>query len=564
MISLVRMSRRSKRNQTSRKSSSRSPKLGVWFLRLALALLVLLAVGSVGGYMWLRKYLSSNEFRDVIVLKSQETLRAETALSPLRWDGFHVTTDSFDAAGVASAKEIRVEGIKTGIVPSAVTRGVWSVVPSRVAKIKAVWDLTATPTTGGVGDSTTAPSAIDASASDRPWFDRWIPKKVETDRLIIDHSDVQVITAEGEATVKGTRWEIEPMESLSQSKIRGTGGDIQLPFSWAPPMRLEQMPLIYQSGSLFLNDSDFRIYESGHLSLGGEANLEQKSYAIEGSMRDVLCSDVLPPDWRQRLSGKVEASFSMKSSSTGPIVNGEVQILQGTLTALPVLDKLAAYSQSLRFRTLSLHEARADFTWSGDIITLKNVRIGSEGLARMEGNIVFTRSAPGQPYQMNGDFQVGLAPGTLAQIPGAEEDVFQPGPRGLMWAPMHLSGTLDDPKEDLSARLMAAAGARMFDIIPATGEKVLKYTQQVIQDVDPETISKVTDGAGKVVEKAADLGAGVVEKVVDKGTETVEKAVDTAVDKAIDGVFGVFGGGGSPEPKPPVDPTKGPAPKVGN
>jgi hypothetical protein len=559
------MSRRSKRKQSSRSSSSRSPKLGAWILRIALAVLLLLAVGSVGGYMWLRKYLSSKEFREVIVQKSQDTLRAETLLSPLRWDGFNVTTESFDAAGVASAKEIRVEGIKTGIVPSAVTRGVWSVVPSRVAKIKAVWDLTAMPPTSGSGDTAQqADLASTAATADKPWFDRWIPKKVETDLLIIDHSDVEVITADGSLTAKGTRWEIEPMESLAQSKIRGTGGDIQLPFSWAPPMRLEQMPLVYQSGSLFLNDSDFSIYESGRLNLGGEANLELKSYSIEGSMRDVLCSDVLPPDWRQRLSGKVEASFAMKSSSTGPVVNGEVQILQGTLTALPVLDKLAAYSQSLRFRTLSLHEARAEFTWAGNQITLRNVRIGSEGLARMEGNIVFTRSAPGQPYEMNGDFQVGLAPGTLAQIPGAEEDVFQPGPRGLMWAPMHLSGTLDDPKEDLSARLMAAAGARMFDIIPATGEKVLKYTQQVVENIDPETINKVTDVAGKVVDSAADLGTGVVEKVVDKGTETVEKAVDTAVDKAIDGVFGVFGGGGSPEPKPPVDPTKGPAPKVGN
>ena len=78
-----------------------------------------------------------------------------------------------------------------------------------------------------------------------------------------------------------------------------------------------------------------------------------------------------------------------------------------------------------------------------------------------------------------------------------------------------------------------------------------------------ETINKVTDAAGKVVDKAADLGTGVVGKVVDKGAETVEKAVDTAVDKAIDGVFGVFGGGGSPEPKPPIDPRQSPTPKAG-
>ena len=101
-----------------------------------------------------------------------------------------------------------------------------------------------------------------------------------------------------------------------------------------------------------------------------------------------------------------------------------------------------------------------------------------------------------------------------------------------MWAPMHISGTLDNPEEDLSGRLMSAAGARMFDMIPATGLKVLKYTQQAVDDNGQETMEKV-------VKKTTD--------VIDQTIKTSNDAIG-GVSKAVEGVFGIFGGG----PKEPV------------
>jgi hypothetical protein len=85
---------------------------------------------------------------------------------------------------------------------------------------------------------------------------------------------------------------------------------------------------------------------------------------------------------------------------------------------------------------------------------------------------------------------------------------------------MHLSGTTENPKEDLSDRLMAAAGARMFEIIPATGQKVLNYSQEVIED---------TAGVTGTVGKAVDVGS----KIIDQGTG--------AVDQAVNGATGVVG-----------------------
>jgi hypothetical protein len=542
------MSRRTRRNQSSSKKTKLSASAQTWVFRGVIFLLLLSAVVAVGGYVWLRQYLSSSSFREVIVEKAEERLHATTTLSPLRWDGFRVHTDSFEANGPSVTKRISLEGVKTGIEAGGVTRGIWLVSPSRVTNLSLTLDTTAPP----------VPVIVQAPTAEvkAPWYDSLLPKKFETNSLIINDSNIDVILKSGEAKLSGTRWEVSPTDTFTQCKITGIGGKIELPFTWAPPMKLEQMRITYQSGVVFLTDSTFRIYENGHLTLGGECDWANGSYSLEGTMRDVLCKEVLPEDWRQRLTGKVESSFAIHSTSTSssPTIKGHLDIKQGVLTALPVLDKLAAYSQSLRFRTLMLHDAEADFVCENDRITLTNVKIGSEGLARMEGKIVFTKNTQADDYLLNGDFRVGLAPGTLAQIPGAEEDVFVVGERGLMWAPMKLSGTTSDPKEDLSDRLMAAAGARMFEIIPQTGLKVLKYTQEAVTENVPSV--------GTIIDKSTEA--------VGSATDNIQKgsaAVIEGAGKTIEGVFDALGGGllnpgKTPTPIAPPTPQKVPAPPI--
>ncbi len=544
------MSRRTRRHQSTSKKTKSAMRAQSWIFRGVIFLLLLSAVVAVGGYVWLRQYLSSASFREVIVQKAEESLHATTTLSPLRWDGFRVHTDSFEANGPSVTKRISLEGVKTGIEAGGVTRGIWLVSPSRITNLSLTLDTTAPPMPA-------AEQAVDQTSSvapKPPWYDSLLPKKFETNSLIVNDSNIDVILKSGEAKLSGTRWEVAPTDTFTQCKITGMGGKIELPFTWAPPMKLDQMRLSYQSGVVFLTDSTFRVYENGHLTLGGECDWANGSYALEGTLRDVMCAEVLPADWRQRLTGKMESSFAIHSSSSSPVIKGHLEIKQGVLTALPVLDKLAAYSQSLRFRTLMLHNAEADYVWENDRITVTNLKLGSEGLARMEGKIVFTKSTVDDDYLLDGDFRVGLAPGTLAQIPGAEEDVFVMGERGLMWAPMKMSGTMSDPKEDLSDRLMAAAGARMFEVIPQTGMKVLKYTQQAVEEHVP--------AVGSIIDKSTEVVGTAADTVQKGGTTVIEGA-----GKTLEGVFDALGGGLlNPEKKPipvtPPTPQKVPTPPI--
>ncbi|MDB4788547.1 hypothetical protein OAG50_04995, partial [Akkermansiaceae bacterium] len=120
--------------------------------------------------------------------------------------------------------------------------------------------------------------------------------------------------------------------------------------------------------------------------------------------------------------------------------------------------------------------------------------------------------------------------------PGAETTVFQRGELGLLWAPMRVSGTLDAPKEDLSDRLIEAAGLRMFEMIPATGEWVLKNTNKVVGESTKDLLAK----NGVIL--------GVADALLQKGTGAVKDAADQAIDEgkkaaedAVKSIFDILG-----------------------
>ena len=212
------------------------------------------------------------------------------------------------------------------------------------------------------------------------------------------------------------------------------------------------------------------------------------------------------------------------------------------LTALPLLDKISAYANTSRFRRLSLNEASLDFEKIGENIKLTNIVLSSEGLVRVEGVMEIEGN-----QILKGDLRIGITPGTLAHIPGAETKVFQRGDLGLLWTPLNVSGTLDAPQEDLSDRLVAAAKERMFELLPGIGEYALKFTGKpigestkmalkekgVILGVAQIALGKASDllnpSDGDNPEKVKGEEAGAIKK----GAEVIKKGVGT--------IFDIFG-----------------------
>lgn len=474
------MSRRSRRTKTAGEKR--------WAGKVAVALLVLGVVFFGIVYAAVRSYLHSDGFRKFLSAEASDLVGVSGEFRAFHWDGLAVDTDSFEATGQGLVSAVKADGLHTEVGLSGLKRGVWEVQGSRVRRLEVEVDATREIEETEVAKvkQREKTSAVKAK---RP---SWLPSEAELQGIDVGDVSAKVTLDQGLATISGMSVHAEQGEAKSAYRGEIRGGVVKLPFEIVPELRMDRALLRYQDRRVFLTSATVGAWKNGRIEASGEWDIKSRQYSLEGNATGIECEDLLGEDWAKRLTGNVSSDFAVANDTGVPIASGKITINNGTLTALPMLDALAAYADTRRFRVLTLNEAHTAWRWKKGDLALTELVLSSEGLVRLEGSITI------RGEKLDGLFRLGLAPGTLAAIPGAETDVFLPGERGLLWTPLRITGTLDDPKEDLTNRLIEAAGIRMFDQIPETGEKVIKFTKSVIG----ESPNKAIEKGAKIIEKS--------------------------------------------------------------
>ena len=465
-------------------------------------------------YAGLRSYLHSDAFRAFLSNQVSRSARVKGEFSPFRWEGLALRTEVFSATGDGAIRDLRIDGLQTEVGLDGVRRGVWELKNSRIGRLQISLDARKSSATG-------MPAAVEPQVpKPKPKPKRgWLPREVEVQGLELGQLSLNALTDQGPLAAEGIHVVVQNEKSHRAHRVELSDGKLRLPFEQVPELRLDHARLRIQPEAVFLTSFSAGAYGGASLEATGEWNRATRGFTIDGRVSGVKCDELLNEDWSRRLTGDIASDFTVNGRSGTTTASGQLAITNGVLTALPVLDALAAYSDTRRFRTLTLSEAHTKWRWQNGVIELNDIVLASDSLIRLEGRVVI------RGRELDGNLRLGLAPGTLATIPGAETHVFAPGERGLMWTSLRLTGTLDKPREDLSDRLIAAAGLRMLETLPETGAKVLKYSRTLLGD-DP---------------------AGAVEKgvrIIEEGSKTVRE-----VSGILDGILGGSRRDDEPRPK---------------
>lgn len=536
MAKLSRMSRRARR----KKGAGNTPWIGK--LLFGLGALLILAIGF--GYSGLRAYLHSEGFRKFLSAEVSRAAKVEGAFDPFKWDGLAVQTPGFHASGTGVMAGIEADQIDTEVGFGGLGRGVWEVRATRISRLEVNLDLTKKEE-----PAPTAPAEKKEEVMKQQ--PGWVPSEVELESLEIGEIAVKAKAPSGVVSASGLSLKVTPDKGKNAFKGEVLGGTIVSPLEGMPEIRVDRIDGAYRDGSAFITKAEFSAWEDARIKAFGEWDSRSNGYAFEGDVEGVKCAELLNENWARRLTGDVSSTFTIDNIRGSMAAAGDLRILNGTLTALPMLDSLAAYADTRRFRILQLNEARTKWRWANGEIVLSDIAMGSEGLIRLEGDLTIRGEA------IDGRFRLGLIPGTLANIPGAETKVFIPGTHGLLWTPVHVTGTLDNPEEDLTERLIEAAGMRMFESLPETGEMALRFTQKAIGEDPGGAIGKgleLLGKGGRLIEGGGDI-IGKGKDLINKGEDVIDKG-EKAIDAAGDILDGVLGGGGLLSPKVPKPPTE--------
>ena len=443
-----------------RRAAGRKPwvRLALWGLPI---LFVLLVVAFFVVRSLIDSYLRSEGFQKFVAAKAGHTLHADAELAPLHFSGSEIFADGFRARGgrEAAFADLQLEQIRTEISLRRFFEKVWQIEHFEVQRLRV--DLTGPRSDRPVEPTANpleAPKTERAAASDSSG---WLPNRVELGRAVV--RDTQIVWPGG--GLRGTLLNLRPHEGGWQ--IVGQGGRIE--YANLPPLDVTSLQLRYRAPSLYVNSAELRQPNGGSVQATGEIDFE-KQLDLRLVLVNVSTTPYLSDDWRVRMKGNLSGEVTVRSALPvigAPQIKGSLKLTEGELTALPVLDQIAAFTRTQQFRRLNLSNASGDFQQDGARLSVTKFVAESDGLIRMEGAFVVENG------QIDGTFQVGVTPGSLQWLPGAQAKVFTESRGGYLWAPMRLTGAVNKPSDDLTPRLVAAAqGAVIEGVQNAAGEAI--------------------------------------------------------------------------------------------
>lgn len=430
-----------------------------WTVFLLFALLVGAALVARVGAGW---YLGSERFRSQITRAVDQELKAKGTFQPLHYTDGTFYSDGFLAQGKGRAffSDLRADQIRAVVNWRGLLDRRWEVDELHIQNLDvrfADHSVPETPPTSG--------PAKPHSQKTNSW-------KLDLRKAEIAQSSWRWgSTAETTGSLTKSEFTLTPgkgswLVEANSGALAQTG--------W-PSLTIESAKLRYTGASLFVTESALRAGD-GRINVDGEVNFERAA-DLQVRLEKVDCAPLLPPDWRARLHGKISGTVTVHAPLPEGALKtaGDLQLVDGQLEALPILDQIATFTRTDRFRRVELTRGSLSFSNEGEQTVVKNLVLESEGLLRVEGGCTISKSK-----KIDGVFQVGVTSASLQWLPGSQARVFTVAHDGYFWTPVRLSGRVEHPHEDLTKRLIAAAAGELLQNSQGTLEDAAKTLLDLI------------------------------------------------------------------------------------
>jgi hypothetical protein len=387
----------------------------------------------------LTRYVESDAFRAELEKQTAKGLHFPAGkYGPIRRTGFlTASSDGFRAQGGRKALTlIDAHGITATFNP-------WGVFQRR-------WQLDGVHIQSGEVAIQTYEPKPEPSPS-KPWYHLFLPDHVYLQRVWSEPVDVTWRFRNEKGGFFGTRLLITPHGR--DFDYQANGGTMKV--ALIPDLPLRHTHLLITKKLLTLYRLDLGAGPEGEGTLQGEGTAgtgDDKSVDFRVKFDQLPLRAWMPASWKTHVAGAAAGDVHWKGKNPkleAASMQGSLRVRQGSVRGLPFLQKLAALTGKKSIEELEFNECSADVSWENLKLEIRNVAIEDKGKFRIEGLISVREKSLG------GAIQLGVAREYLEWLPRAEE-VFTSEHGGCLWTTVHLSGTIEQPEQDLSPRVIEA------------------------------------------------------------------------------------------------------------
>lgn len=456
------MARRRRRKSTSaRRHKSTTGNAGrKWLTGLAIALIILILTPIIGSYQLLN-WLQGEGFRARLSEKLANRAQADEVNipHPLHIDDGRVSLPAIELRRCDMLQQATAERIVADIDRDRLI--------SRELLIKKLTMEEATLRLDSDADGTLPP----VLEEDNGLLSRLTPRTFKLQAFECTDADVELLLSEKLYSLTGCRVSAEPLSKTGNDEwqINIENGRVHTPLSYLSNCSVKSATLLSSKKAIALSECRFML-TPGELKLKGNYNRNNKQWHLDLRANKANVERLLNNDWKKHLSGELYGTLKINGQAKAiKKAAGNIALQQAVIEGLPILSDLTI-DNTRPYRTISLEKAecRVSYPYSrpghniSDAWLFDNIDIRStEGTLLVKGHVII---CPGGA--LHGTLTIGLPETTVEQLTSLAPDISAQlfnasGAPGYRWLNINLSGTVDAPQEDLSARLRTILAATL-------------------------------------------------------------------------------------------------------
>ena len=302
----------------------------------------------------------------------------------------------------------------------------------------------------------------------------------------------------------------EPLSGKQKKEwqINIENGRVHTGLSYLQNCSVKSATLLYSPSALALSECRFML-TPGELRARGSLRNADKQWFLELRANKANVARILNNDWKKRLTGELYGELKLIGQQSNiHKATGNLSLREGHLEGLPILSQLTlANTRPYRSLVLEKAECRVNYPYSlpahniHDAWLFDKIDIRSaEGSLAVRGHVII-----GTDRSLHGTLTVGVPENiatALAAIISTEavNKIFvAEGESGYRWVNINLSGTIDAPQEDISARLMTVLGSTLPAAAADAAGKAARSASDLLQSLfssDPTTPSEPVSTPG--------------------------------------------------------------------
>ena len=511
-------------------------------ISVALLLLALLAWNQCVAY------LQGSSFRTWLENRLSESTGATVRLAEnLAIEGSRVSQAQVDVAGLGLLQQGKAERLSMEVERAALLRRRLHInkLTMEEGTLVLLPPVTQAPAAAAPTEAEGTGSAVAVKPAKKPKKKKSTPapapapqkqqsffslQGVQVDALECKNTDFLLYTGQTEEhyALQGTTLTAAPAADAKgeQWRISLENGHLTTPYSFLKACSLKSANLVYDGkGGVTVPECRFML-TPGEIRLQARVDAAENRWSADIAVNKANVHRLLSDDWKKKLRGELYGKL-LVSAEGGSIRkgSGNLSLQQAVLEGLPFLSELSI-DGTRPYRTLVLEKAncRISFPYTDKRLNITDAWLFDEidvrskgGALRITGHVII-----GQNGELGGTLAFGIPQKymeALTPLGVAREQIFNGrGEAGYAWVNINLSGTLDDPQEDLSVRLSTLLQQAVGQSINKGAESAVNLFNDLLQNAgkaatpaeEPGTAAPAApatpaDAAGQLIKTGLDI-----------------------------------------------------------